>query len=144
MFERRIRYRRGGGCWRDWRPPGSALRTCLDRPSTLDLVVPPIADWTRDTVAQVIAMARAQLVARRATGRGRITARVNSRYRVNGIELTVRVGDLRTRVNIDAGRIVFAVPLDVVTALAGLDPNPDIQRAVQLAQADRQTTHGGR
>ena len=96
---------------------------------------------TRDTLAQVIALAGAQLRARGARGRGSVTADVDSAYRVNVITLVVRVGDLRTRMRIDAGTIRFAVPAEVVTAAAATTrPSSGLRWALQVA---REHTKGG-
>jgi hypothetical protein len=140
-FERRIRYRTGRGCWRDWRV---GFPACRDLPRVVDLAIPPIADWTRDTIEQVITIARQQLRARGAHGRGRLTADVYSSYLVNVLELMVRVGDLRTCIRIDAGTIRFEIPGDVVSRVAALAPSPDLTLAVTLARArEHARTTGG-
>lgn len=132
MFERRIRYRDGRGCWRDWR---AGLRTRLHLPPFVALAIPSVTEWTPDTLAHVLTIARAQLQIRGARGRCRLTADVDSSYLVNVITLVVRVGDLRTTIRLEAGTIRFAVPAAVVAgAAATARPSSGLRWALQLAR----------
>src|SRR5712691_5535017 len=115
-FDRRYRKKSGGGFWRP-------VESTRELPLWVDVEAPPVARWTRDTVTEVVAIARAELAARGATGAARISVPVplESPYAyLSSVGLLVRVGNLRTCVSIDAGTLQYAIPSTVVYMLAEL------------------------
>lgn len=140
-FDRRYHRKQGTGYWGDAKLPH-------DPPWLVGLTVPPLASWTRDTVLQIVDTARAQLVARGATGARRVRVTVDDWCLVSSVAVSVRVGDLRARLRIDAGTVRYELPHAILTALAELAPNATINTAVKCARAARgtadQATRDGR
>ena len=95
FIDRRHRLRRGGY----WQSP-LRFRGHL---SVVHLATRPLSEWTAETVGDVIAAARAALVARGATGRCRVALRFDDTYAPESAVLCVRMGRLRARVDIDKG-----------------------------------------
>ena len=119
-FDRRYRKKSGGGFWRP-------VESTRELPLWVDVEAPPVARWTRDTVTEVVAIARAELAARGAKGAPRISVPVplESPYAyLSCVGLFVRVGDLRAGVSIDAGTVQYAIPNTVVYTLAELSAVP--------------------
>ena len=119
-FDRRYRKKSGGGFWRP-------VEHTRELPWWVNVEAPPVARWTRDTVTEVVAIARAELAARGTTGAARISVPVplESPYAyLSCVGLFVRVGNLRAGVSIDAGTVEYAIPNTVVYTLAELASVP--------------------
>jgi hypothetical protein len=119
-FDRRYRKKGGGGFWRP-------VEHTRELPWWVDVEAPPVARWTPDTVMEVVAIARAELAARGATGALLISVPVplESPYaHLSSVCLFVRVGNLRAGVSIDAGTVEYAIPNMVVYTLAELATVP--------------------
>jgi hypothetical protein len=129
-FQRRYHQRAGRGFWRDWSSVGRSRRL----PWSVNLQVPPVAEWTRDTVVHVLAIAKAQLVLRGAKGTRRIAVRADP-YEPNAVGIVVRIGDLRTSIEIEAGIVRYRVPPAVLFTLAELVPSSvGLRQAVASAR----------
>jgi len=91
------------------------------------LTVPPLARWTRDTLSQVITIARAELTERGAKGAQRISVAVPDyahHWYLSSVDLALHVGNLRARVTLDAGTVHYDIPNTVVYTLAELATVP--------------------
>ena len=115
LFEKRVRSKRGGGCWRE------ALVGGL--PVVVHVPVPRVRAWTRATILEVMAIARAELKARGAKGRFTRSVKLDDAWKVSQIDLAVGVGDLRATATIDAGTDRYEVPHEVLYFLGALDPH---------------------
>src|SRR6266851_10279976 len=108
---------KGGGYW------GDCIPRQKHRPWVY-LTVPPLARWTRDTLSQVITIARAELTRRGAKGAQRISVAVpnysHHGWYLSSVGLAVRVGNLRARVTLDAGTVDYALPHEIVYTLTEL------------------------
>src|SRR5204863_750701 len=83
----------------------------------------PVARWTRATVTEVVAIARAELAARGAPGAPRISVKVDDNWKVTSVEVAVRVGNLRASLTIDAGTVRYELPHEVLYTLSEMVPN---------------------
>ena len=123
---------KGGGYW------GDCIPRQKHRPWVY-LTVPPLARWTRDTLSQVITIARAELTRRGATGAQRISVAVpdySPHWHLSSVDLAVHVGNLRASVTLDAGTVHYALPHEIVYTLTELVavPSETLKRIVKHAR----------
>jgi len=131
-FDRRCRKKSGGGFWRP-------VEHTRELPWWVDLEAPPVARWTRDTVTEIVAIARAELTRRGAKGAQRISVAVpdsSPHYYLSSVDLSVRVGNLRASVTLDAGTVHYALPDEIMYTLTELVavPSAPLKRMVKHAR----------
>lgn len=95
-IDRWHRTRRGGYWYHPFRCRGHLS-------SVVELATSPLSEWTTKTVTEVIAAARAALIARGATGTCRVSLRFDHPYVPDTAVLCVRMGQLRACVAIHKG-----------------------------------------